>query len=64
MSKNTVIFMDGKRVWVATSDGRYIDFKNNKITESTRGRINRLIRDGKIRMILCSFNTWAINRNY
>lgn len=61
MTKNSVIFMNGSKVWIVKGN-KTIHFKNANVTEATRGRINRLIFQGKTRMVLCSFGTWAINK--
>ena len=61
MRKNSAIFISNHRVFISTPSGKFVDVKPH-VTESTRGRINQLIYAGKVRMILCSYGMWAINR--
>jgi hypothetical protein len=61
MKKNSAIFISNNRVFISTPSGKFVDVKPH-VTESTRSRINQMIYDGKVRMILCSFGMWAVNR--
>jgi len=61
--KHNAIFITPKNIFFSTHDIRKnVYLKNSDITESSRQRINRLIRDNKIYTVLCSFNTVCFTR--
>jgi hypothetical protein len=61
--KHNSIFLAKDCIFFSTNTvGKFIYLKNQPLTEASRKRIQHLINENKVRVVICSLGTTAISR--